>query len=278
MSIASRTIALLSLSILALALVAATAPDSRAQTPPELSGPERIEADVSTRSVSITSSFVGTEIIVFGTVENSRQPSAEAGFYDVIVVVEGDAAPLILRKRASIGGLWINTKQTRFASLPSFYAITSTRPIGEIAEPKSLNEHQIGFEHVRIVDSPTGRIGETTAEDLEEYRQAILRLKQADNLYVQSDYGVIFVGRSLFRATIEVPPNVPVGALKTRIYLYRNGELLDEYSGKVALARAGIERFLHREALERPFIYGILTVLMAVAAGLGSAYAFNRSG
>lgn len=277
MSFAPHTFSRLAMAILVMALAAVAPPRANAQQPPELSGPERIEADVSTRSVSITSSFVGTEIIVFGTVENSRQPSAEAGFYDVIVVVEGDAAPLVLRKRASIGGLWINTKQTRFASLPSFYAITSTRPIGEIAETKSLNEHQIGFEHVRIVDAPSGRIGETTADELEEYRQAILRLKQDDNLYLQSDYGVIFVGRSLFRATIEVPPNVPVGALKTRIYLYRNGILLDEYSGKVALARAGIERFLHREALERPFVYGILTVLMAVAAGLGSAYAFNRS-
>jgi uncharacterized membrane protein len=49
---------------------------------------ETVEADVSTRSVAITSSFVGTEILIFGTVENSRAPSAEAGTYDVVVVVK----------------------------------------------------------------------------------------------------------------------------------------------------------------------------------------------
>ena len=66
---------------------------------------ETVEADVSTRSVSITSGFTGTEIIIFGTVENSRQPSAEAGTYDVVVVVEGTPAPVVVRKkdRVSVG-------------------------------------------------------------------------------------------------------------------------------------------------------------------------------
>lgn len=41
---------------------------------------ELVEADVSTRSVAVTSSFTGTEIIVFGSVEHSRQPTAESGF------------------------------------------------------------------------------------------------------------------------------------------------------------------------------------------------------
>jgi hypothetical protein len=49
---------------------------------------EGVEADASTRQVSITSSFTGTEILVFGAVENSVQPSPEAGTYDIIVVVE----------------------------------------------------------------------------------------------------------------------------------------------------------------------------------------------
>jgi uncharacterized protein (TIGR02186 family) len=245
-----------------------------AQAPDETR--ERIEADVSTRSVSITSSYVGTELIVFGTVENSRQPSAEAGYYDVILVVEGGSEPVLVRRRANVGGLWVNTKQVRFASLPSFYAIASSRPIGEIADPDILNAHEIGFEHVRIIDAPSGRLGETSAEEMAEFRDAVVRLKKGESLFLQADYGVIFVGRSLFRATIAVPPNVPVGALKTRIYLLRNGELISEHTGQVMLQRAGLERFLHNAALGHPFAYGIVTVLIALSFGLATAYAFRR--
>ena len=62
---------------------------------------ETVEADVSTRSVAITSAFRGTEIVVFGTVNHSRQESAESGLYDIVVVVEGASAPLVARRRAT---------------------------------------------------------------------------------------------------------------------------------------------------------------------------------
>ena len=62
---------------------------------------EAVEADVSTRSVAITSSFTGTEILIFGTVENSKQPTAEAGYYDIAVVIEGPGEALIARLRLS---------------------------------------------------------------------------------------------------------------------------------------------------------------------------------
>ena len=37
---------------------------------------EIIQADVSTRTVAVRSSFTGTEIVVFGAIENSRQSPA----------------------------------------------------------------------------------------------------------------------------------------------------------------------------------------------------------
>ena len=51
--------------------------------------------------VSITSNFSGTEIVIFGAVEESRQESAEAGIYDIIVVVEGTLYPLLTRLKNS---------------------------------------------------------------------------------------------------------------------------------------------------------------------------------
>ena len=112
---------------------------------------ESVEADASTRQVAITSSYTGTEILVFGTVENSMQPSAEAGTYDVVVVVEGAAVPAVVRRKSEVGGLWVNTSFVRFASLPSYYAIASTRPIDEFADHAVLDANEIGFEHVRMV-------------------------------------------------------------------------------------------------------------------------------
>jgi uncharacterized protein (TIGR02186 family) len=255
---------------------------SLAQAPPP-AGPEvalpdeqreSVEADVSTRSVAVTSGFSGIEVIVFGTVNNSRQESAEHGLYDVVVVVEGAPAPLVARRKSKIAGIWINTKSVRFASLPTFYGIVSTRPVEEIASAAVLAEHEIGFEHVHM--KPAGHKANVTPDELADFRAAVIRLKQRERLYARDEYGVIFIGRSLFRSSIDLPANVPVGQLTARVYLFRDGQLLSTYSARFSMAREGIERFLYDLAYRAPVVYGVFAVFVAAAAGLLASAVFRR--
>ena len=71
-------------------------------------------------------------------------------------------------------------------------------------------------------------------------QDAVIRLKQRERLYVTSDYGVAFIGRSLFRSTISLPPNVPVGPLTARLYLFKDGQLLGQYKSLVKLERTAL--------------------------------------
>jgi uncharacterized protein (TIGR02186 family) len=236
---------------------------------------EKVEADVSTRSIAVTSEFTGTEIIVFGSVDNSRQPSPESGYYDVAVIVEGSSTPLVVRRKSRVGGLWINTDAASFVSVPSYYAITSTRPLEEIAEPSILTENAIGLKHVRL--TPSTETGSTlSGAELEDYKAAIVRLKEQSDLYFTDDYGVAFIGRSLFRSSIELPPNVPVGPLSARVYLFHDGELLSEFSTRVELQREGIELVLYRFATNYSLLYGLFAVLVASGAGLLASAVFRR--
>lgn len=259
----------------ALTLLVGGAHALRAQQPPAPPA-ETVEADVSTRSVSITSSYTGTEILIFGTVENSRQPSAEAGTYDVVAVVEGVSQPLVVRHKSRVGGLWINTRSVRFTTFPSFYGIATTRPLEEIADPEVLATYQIGFEHVRMVPSGSPRWAPSTPEEAEEFRTAAIRLKQHERLFVQRDGGVIFRGRSLFRVNISLPPNVPVGPLTARLFLFRDGKMLSQYKSEVMMEREGLELYLYRAAHRTPILYGLATILLAAFAGVAASFAFRR--
>ena len=111
---------------------------------------ESVQADISTRSVGITSSFTGTEIIVFGAVENARRTKDNRNPYDVVVVVEGVGNPLVLRKKSNVAGLWFNTEAIYFSSIPSYYAISTNRPLNKITEPHILDQHGIGFVHISM--------------------------------------------------------------------------------------------------------------------------------
>jgi uncharacterized protein (TIGR02186 family) len=237
---------------------------------------ESVQADVSARTVSVTSSFNGTEIVIFGAVDNSQQPSAESGYYDVMIVVEGVPGRIVVRRKNNVAGLWLNTSSATFDLVPSYYAIASTRPLDEITSEEFRASHGVGFQNLRF----TPAFGQTQAlstEDLKEFRQAIVRLKQKQGLYIQDNYSVAFIGRSLFRATIELPANVTVGPFDTRVYLFRDEKLLSQYSVRLNLEREGLERHLHGFAFRFPTLYGLMTVAIAIAAGLIASTVFRKA-
>jgi uncharacterized protein (TIGR02186 family) len=242
--------------------------------PPEMV--ESVQADVSTRNVAVTSSFTGTEIVVFGAIDNSKQASAEAGTYDIVVIVEGTPSRLTARKKSRVGGIWLNTDAAAFEAVPSYYAIASTRPLEEIAPASILIGYEIGLNQVRMtpLTSATRRL---TADEVQQFRNSVIRLKQKEGLYVQDEYAVAFIGRSLFRATIALPANVTVGPFETRVYLFRDEKLLSQYQIRLNLEREGFERLLHDFAFKQPFYYGLFTVFLAVASGLIASAIFSKS-
>jgi uncharacterized protein (TIGR02186 family) len=280
-----RTLMLL---FIAMAFAPAAAQDKRAPMGPQrpiappastLAAPAdvpTVEADVSTRSLEVTTGFTGHEIIVFGAVDNSQAPQDYAGFYDVVVVVEGTPFPVVVRKKSDVAGVWINTSAITFASVPSYYAIASTKPIEEIAGPSVLERHAIGFQHIKMTPSPGSR-GTFKDYELAAFRAAVIRLKKAQNLYViEPKDGVTFTGRSLFRSTIALPANVPVGPLVARTYLFRNGEVISAHIARVTLQRAGVERVVHNFAFIYPMSYGLIAVLIAALSGLLASAYFRR--
>ena len=237
---------------------------------------EAVQADVSARNVAVTSSFNGIEIVIFGAVDNSQQSSAESGYYDVMIVVEGVPGRIVVRRKNNVAGLWLNTSSATFDVVPSYYAIASTRPIDEITTEEFRASHGVGFQHLRF----TPAFGQTQAlstEDLKEFREAIVRLKEKQGLYIQDNFRVAFIGKSLFRATIELPANVTVGPFDTRVYLFREEKLLSQYSVRLNLEREGMERYLHRFAFSYPTLYGLMTVAIAIAAGLLASTVFRRA-
>ncbi|MBX9591198.1 MAG: TIGR02186 family protein [Hyphomonadaceae bacterium] len=237
---------------------------------------ESVEADVSARTVAVTSSFNGTEIVIFGAIDGSQQPSAESGYYDVIVVVEGVPSRLVVRRKGNVAGLWLNTASATFDNVPSYYAVASTRPIDEIAPEDFRALHGIGLKHLKYTPA-VGQRHPLSSEDIKEYRDAIMRLKRRDGLYLDRPYGVIFTGKSIFRASIVLPANVTVGPFDTRVLLFRDEKLLSRFSVRLTLEREGLERYLHAFAYRLPVLYGIVTVMIAVGAGLLASTIFRKA-
>ena len=230
--------------------------------------PEQVQSDISTREISIQSNFTGIEIVLFGSIDFSRAPSPEEGPYDVIMTIHGPNRPIVVRKKERIAGLWMNGPSKTFPSVPGFYAVLASRPFRAIAPDETLQKLGIGFSNLDFGKSADG-------EAADGFRANLIRLQTENLLFQESDDAVSFLGRSLFRGSVDLPVNVPIGRYTTQVFLFRDGKLLSQSQSSLQVHKVGFERVVYMLAFRYPLAYGLLAVLMAVSAGL-LAYTFFR--
>lgn len=231
---------------------------------------ERVQADISTREIAIQSNFSGVEILIFGSIDftDARMPAHSK--YDVITLVRGPTDSITVRRKTRVAGIWVNGRSATYPDAPSFYAVLSTRPIRAIASNETLEELGIGLSELNF-----GR--ETAGSPQEQsFESALIRLMEEKNLYTENDSGVVFIGRSLFRATVALPANVPTGRYRVEVYLFRDGELASKTKGSLEVNKAGMEAAIYDLAFHHPFFYGVLGIAIAVIAGLMGWFAFRK--
>ena len=224
--------------------------------------------DLSSHLISVTSSFTGTDLLLFGTVDVREEPGRRA---DIIVSVRGPDAPLVVRRKERVAGIWVNTDAVEFSRIPGFYAVAANRPLGEIAPAKILKRMQIGTANLRLF--PTDRADAKIATD---FAKAIRRNRLDSGLYSATRTPVNFLGESLFRTRIHFPANVPVGNYTAEVYLFQGGELVSAQSMPLFIKKFGIERMIFHIAQTQPFLYGIAAIILALLGGWLAAVVFRR--
>lgn len=230
---------------------------------------ESIVAGLSQNRVSITADFDGSEILIYGAVKRDA-PAPKDHPLHVIVTVEGPSTPLVVRKKERRMGIWINTESVQIGRAPSFYAVATTGFLNDILTETENLRHQITIPRaIRAVGISA------QAKDSPGFVDALLRIRSDEGRYRLDERSVQLTEATLFRADVALPSNLTEGLYRVRIFLTRNGVVVDGIERQINVRKEGLERFLTNLARERPFIYGILSLLIAVAAGYGASTAFR---
>lgn len=228
---------------------------------------ETIVADLSQRAVSIDTNFTGSEILIFGAVRRAIDPDDTD--VDVIVTVAGPETPLTVRRKSQVAGIWVNTDEAQIDSAPSFYTVLTTAPLAQVlSETEDLRHHITKQKVVRAVD--VGAKGDPIA-----FTDAMLRIKEASGVYSTHEGAVTLEQGTLFRTTAKLPANLVEGDYTTRIFLTRRGQVLTQYETQIAVRKVGLGRFLYRLAHDLPFLYGLMSLAIAIFAGWAASAAFN---
>ena len=230
---------------------------------------EQIVAGLSQTEVSINANFAGSEIIIYGAVKRDA-PAPKKPRLEVIVTVEGPASPLIVRKKDRRLGIWVNAQSVQIDLAPSFYAVATTGPLGEILSDADNLRYQI------TVPSEIRASGlDQQAENPDEFIAALLRIREDEGRYIISEGAVVLTDATLFRADVVLPSNLIEGDYRVRMYITRGGRVIDAQDQVIAVQKQGLERFVNRLSKSQPLIYGLLSLAMAVAAGWGASSVFR---
>ncbi len=219
--------------------------------------------DLSDPIVAITTGFAGTDVLLFGATRSEG---------DLVVVVRGPQENHIIRRKERIGGVWINRDEVEFSEIPSFYEIASNRPLEEFIPVMDADIHQIGVDKLIFKPAPLQK----PVDDITQFSNALIRIKQREDLYSKEPTELVYLGNGLFRTEVHFPANVAVGTYGIDVYLFQNGELIENQTSLLNVRKFGIEAgifdFAHRHSLA----YGVLAVLIASLAGWLANAAFRK--
>ncbi len=219
--------------------------------------------DISPQTIEVDSSFHGTTIILYGV---KSLPG------DIVITLRGPEAPIVVRRKRRVAGIWINRDAVAFRDVPQFYALAASRPIDEIMDTEGLNRNQIGSDHILL-----NTIWSRTSDEVSAFREAVWRASTHEALYAPTAGSVVVIDDSLFRATLNLPGNVPIGDYVAETLLVHDGKVLSRRESHLKVEKSGISAEIFDFAKGQGALYGLLAIAAALVAGWVGGVAFRKN-
>lgn len=229
--------------------------------------------DLSERRIDINSTFTGASLLLFGTFTETFDYDPK--IHDIVITVKGPNKPMALHKKANKGGIWINYFREEYRNIPSYYSVLSSRPLEDISDKPTLGKYGLGTNFL-FFNPNLNRQRLPDQKAWLEFRDAAVRLKKEEKLYIDQPNGVKFVGNGLFRANVDFPANVDVGKYEVSAYLFRDGNMIFEEHSPITMRKFGFSNSLAQFAHNYPWLHGFAAVMFALFSGWLAAMAFKR--
>ncbi|MEL7026728.1 MAG: TIGR02186 family protein [Pseudomonadota bacterium] len=228
---------------------------------------EEVVAGLSQNRVSITTSFDGSEILVFGAVKRDA-PAPDNAPLQVIVTVAGPSEPVTVRRKDRRFGIWVNTEAAEVDAAPTFYAVATSAPWEDVISNVEDLRYEVS------IPQAIRSVGLGVSEG-DGFVEALIRIKTQQDSYQLRIGDVEIVEDTLFRTSVRLPANLTEGDYIARFFLSRDGEVIDVLEQVIDVRKVGLERFLFNLAHDQPLIYGLMSLAIAIFAGWAASALFR---
>lgn len=255
---------------------AASAQQSNGDRPPEetLVPAPNMRVRALPNEVLITIGYSGSTIHFYGVAPQGS---------DVIIKVSSIPQQTKLSKQGKmLGAFWMTVEQANVNNLPSFYAVLSSRDVAKLLPEAKQQELGVdpgfkSFLSVATVQDAGGVAKQLTPADAQEYILGLENVKEKEDLF-QIRNGAVTVDGPDYLASLDLDAIIPLGDYEVTAYAVKNSQVIAQSSASFTVKPVGATHWLASMAVDKPVIYGIMSVAVALAAGLGVGAVFKGGG
>jgi len=212
--------------------------------------------------------------VLFGIIEQTAGDPARRGGYDIVATVTGPRQNLVTFRKARVLGIWVNADSRVFDTVPAYLAVLATKPLESIANAETLRRLQLGLANTVLFQRAAVTIADSAPDD--PFRLAFLKLRQKQQLYREATNGITFLNPSLYRASVPLPAESPVGNYDVDVRLFADGSPIARTNTAFEVYKSGFERQVTSAARDHGFLYGLATAMMALLTGWLASVVFRR--
>jgi hypothetical protein len=221
--------------------------------------------DIIPSPVRIGTFFHGQNVVIHSEIKAGQ---------DMVVEVKGpeDKEPFGLKGK--VGPFWMNQGKVRFSRVPSLYLLLL--PGGENWE-KRLAPLGLGIASLRrevVVDAP--------GQDPQRMSDMFVHFKEAHHLYREVEgsitYSPVVGGIKKVTAVFNLPPSISTGQYQVEASLLKGERLVDRVSGSLMIEDGPALRAVKEWAYHDGLMFGVIAVLIALAAGAAMGTLFKGGG
>ena len=221
--------------------------------------------DLSDPEIEIQTNFEGKEVIIFGLSDPN---------FDTIINIVGPKQNSRVRMKERLFGFWFNTKKITYKDLPSLFFVASSKPIKEILNDDTIIKNSLYFEEMIINKVTQRNFNFADKNKFEFWNNNLIKIKKQENFY--KEYKIKIVDDKLFQARVFFPANTIPGTYDVNIFQIKNKIIVSQNNKKITIKKAGIGNKIYEFANDHPASYGIISIMLAIVAGLIAATAFRR--
>lgn len=234
------------------------------------SGAFAVTSEVTPDRVSVNSLYHGSKVVVTG--------EADAG-EDIIIKFSSPEKKAHLRKKGKTGGLlWMNVGELEFDPVSDVYLVYSTKNIDSILSPDQQDRYVLGYNAFkRLVEVSPVRDEAEKKKWVDEF----LKFKEKNRVYgifegkVQTDTKG---DRETFTVTVDLPYQAPPQEYIVSVYGVKNNSVQDFKETPLVVETVGALNLISNMAFHKASMYGIVSILIAIAAGFIVSVIFKGGG